>query len=62
MAQTVHIIGTQPQELPWLRMLVGLLRHPDPNVSELTRRALLYLTRSAAARPVTDESTLDHVS
>jgi hypothetical protein len=49
MPQTVYVIGTLPHELRWLRMLVTLLRHPDPNVAELTRQALLYLTRSAAA-------------
>jgi hypothetical protein len=50
MAEIVTVIGTLPQELPWLRMLVALLRHPDPNVAELTRQALLYLTRSAARK------------
>jgi hypothetical protein len=37
------MIGIQPAELPWLRMLVALLRHPHPSTPELTRRALLYL-------------------
>jgi hypothetical protein len=49
MPKTVNVIGALPQELPWLRMLVGLLRHPDPSVAELTRQALLYLTNSAGA-------------
>ena len=54
MAETVYVIGTLPQELPWLRLLVGLLRHPDPNVAELTRQALLYLVQSAATPDAND--------
>jgi hypothetical protein len=49
MPKTVPLIGLQPDELPWLRMLVDLLRHPDPTVPELAHQALLYLSRSAAA-------------
>lgn len=41
------MIGLQPAELPWVRMLVALLRHPDPTVPELARQALLYLSRAA---------------
>jgi hypothetical protein len=47
------MIGIQPAELPWLRMLVALLRHPDPSTPELTRRALLYL-HDAASHPALD--------
>ena len=49
MAHTVPMIGIDPAELAWLRMLVRLLRHPDPVVPELTRQALCYL-ESAASR------------
>jgi hypothetical protein len=42
------MIGIQPAELPWLRMLISLLRHPHPSTPELTRRALLYLRDAAA--------------
>ena len=49
MAQTVSVIGLDPSELPWLHSLVWLLRHPDPQVAELTRQALLYLEASATA-------------
>ena len=45
MSETVSMIGLQAGELRWLRMLVSLLRHPDPAVAELTRQALLYLSR-----------------
>ena len=55
MANTVPMIGIDPGELAWIRMLVLLLRHPDPVVPELTRQALCYLeataSRSGIARP-----------
>ena len=55
MANTVPVIGIEPAELAWIRMLVRLLRHPDPVVPELTRQALRYLeaaaSRSGIARP-----------
>jgi hypothetical protein len=55
MAHTVPVIGIDPAELAWIRMLVLLLRHPDPVVPELTRQALRYLeaaaSRSGTTRP-----------
>jgi hypothetical protein len=58
MANTVPVIGIDPCELPWIRTLVLLLRHPDPVVPELTRQALTYLeaaaSRSGIARPDRD--------
>jgi hypothetical protein len=48
MANTVPVIGIDPAELPWIRLLVLLLRHPDPVVPELTRQALLYLEAAAS--------------
>jgi hypothetical protein len=42
------MIGIQPAELPWLRLLIALLRHPHPITPELTRQALLYLHDAAA--------------
>jgi hypothetical protein len=45
MSQTVSMIGLDSGELTWVRMLVSLLRHPDPAAAELTRQALLYLSR-----------------
>lgn len=44
MAKTIPIIGVDPDELRWMRLLVSLLRHPDPNIPELARQALLYVT------------------
>jgi hypothetical protein len=48
MANTVPVIGIQPAELAWIRMLVLLLRHPDPIIPELTREALRYLEAAAS--------------
>jgi hypothetical protein len=50
MVNTVPIIGIEPAELRWIRMLVCLLRHPDPSMPELARQALLYLTEAAGKR------------
>jgi len=47
MGRSLPIIGVEPEELPWLRLLVALLRHPDPVVPELARQALLYLEKAA---------------
>ena len=49
MAKT-FLIGIEPRELPWLRVLVALLRHPDPAVPELARQALVYLVDGASTR------------
>lgn len=60
MAQFVPI-GVSAEELRWLRMLVGLLRHPDPAVPELARQALLYLMEAASRRDPPHAGALDHV-
>ena len=46
MAKTVSVIGLENSEIYWIRLLVSLLRHPDPSVPELAHHALLYLTES----------------
>jgi hypothetical protein len=61
MAKTVSVIGIEDKELRWIRSLILLLRHPDPSIPELARQALLYLTRSAAERPLQPARTLDQV-
>jgi hypothetical protein len=48
MDHTLQVIGIDPDELAWVRMVVLLLRHPDPVVPELTRQALLYLEAAAS--------------
>jgi hypothetical protein len=52
MANTVTVIGIEPDELGWIRMLVQLLRHPDPVVPELARQALCYLEAAASRNGV----------
>jgi len=46
MAQNLALIGVQPDELPWMRLLVSLLRHSNPTVPELARQALVYVAKS----------------
>ena len=60
MANTVPIMGIETRELRWIRMLVLLLRHPDPTVPELARQALLYLTEAAGKRSIPHTESLDH--
>ena len=43
------LIGLQAREIAWVRLLIGLLRHPDPVVGEVSMEALRYL-ESVAAR------------
>jgi len=58
--KTVPVIGIETSELRWIRMLVSLLRHPDPSVPELARQALVYLTDMAGKRGVSKGEPLDH--
>jgi hypothetical protein len=44
----VGIIGLDPLEIQWVRVVIALLRHPDPVVREVTREALRYLEEVAA--------------
>ena len=57
MDPSVPMIGLHPEELPWIRLLVALLRHPDPTVPELARQALLYLSRAAEAKTSAQSET-----
>jgi hypothetical protein len=50
MAQPVGIIGLDPEELGPVRMLVSLLRHADPSVGNLARKALEYVADTAITR------------
>ena len=60
MPRSVHMIGVEPAELPWLRELIHLLRHPDPAVPELTRQAMRYLQAAAARHTDPEGGQLDH--
>ena len=42
-----YMIGLQPQELDWVRLLIKLLRHHDPLPPELARQALRYVEQIA---------------
>lgn len=41
------MIGLDPREIQWLRLVVELLRHSDPVVREVAREALRYLEELA---------------
>jgi hypothetical protein len=44
------VIGIEPDELRWVKILVSLLRHPNPGIPELARQALQYLVQAANQR------------
>lgn len=48
MVNQVHMIGLEPRELEWIRMLVRFLRHPNPIVAALAREALIYVQTVAS--------------
>jgi hypothetical protein len=47
MAKSVSVIGIDPGELGWVRLLLFLLRHPDTLTSRMVQQALIYLAKSA---------------
>jgi hypothetical protein len=59
MAKNIPVIGVEPSELRWLRLLVFLLRHPDPMVPELARQALLHVEDVASAQTAFQGNALD---
>lgn len=59
MAKSVSMIGVDPGELCWLRLLLFLLRHPDPLIVEMVRQALLYLAKNAHAHAEPTVTPLD---
>jgi hypothetical protein len=61
MAKTISLIGLDPAELPWLRLVIWLLRHPDHDVAELTRQALLYLEAASSPPGPAQPKIRDHV-
>lgn len=61
MAKTIPVIGVDPSELRWLRLLVFLLRHPDSVVPELARQALLHIEEVASDQTSFQLDSLDHV-
>jgi len=59
---TVPVIGVDPAEVPYVRALISLLRHPDPTVGELARHALDYLGDTAARRGIPETRPVDSAS
>jgi|HubBroStandDraft_6_1064221.scaffolds.fasta_scaffold1768508_2 hypothetical protein len=49
-AKPVAVIGIDQDELRWVKIMVSLLRHPNPGIPELARQALQYLVRAADQR------------
>ncbi|MBZ5623599.1 MAG: hypothetical protein LAQ69_33475 [Acidobacteriia bacterium] len=60
MTKTVSVIGIETTEIRWIRLLVSLLRHPDPSMHELARQALLYLADAAEKREASHPQSMDH--
>ncbi len=54
MTRGLGIAGIGPEELVLIRLLVSLLRHPDPSVAELAKQAL-YFVRDSASRLTLDQ-------
>jgi hypothetical protein len=50
LSKPVSVIGIEPDELRWVKILVSLLRHPNPGMPELARQALQYLVQAANQR------------
>ena len=44
------MIGIEADELRWVKILISLLRHPNPGIPELARQALQYLVQAAGQR------------
>jgi hypothetical protein len=49
-AKPVAVIGIDPDELRWVKIMVSLLRHPNPGIPELARQAMQYLVQAADER------------
>ena len=50
LSKPVSMIGIEPDELRWVKILISLLRHPNPGIPELARQALQYLVQAANQR------------
>src|SRR5690242_18455296 len=57
---TVTMAGLRSDELRWVRLLVDLLRHSEPNIPELACQALLYVARSATADEEESQKNLEN--
>jgi hypothetical protein len=50
LSKPVSVIGIEPDELRWVKIMVSLLRHPNPGIPELARQALQHLVQAANQR------------
>jgi hypothetical protein len=50
LSKPLSVIGIEADELRWIKILVSLLRHPNPGIPELARQALQYLAQAASQR------------
>jgi len=62
MTRQMGIAGLEPDELVTVRLLVSLLRHPDPSIAELTRQALNYVRDTSSTRTLDQARALDNAS
>jgi hypothetical protein len=60
-AMPMSVIGIDPDELRWVKIMVSLLRHPNPGIPELTRQALQYLVQAASQRTVSPDPQSEKV-
>jgi hypothetical protein len=60
MPKPIAMIGIQANELRWMRLLLLLLRHPEPGKAELARRALLYLSEPPENADPAADASLDY--
>jgi hypothetical protein len=53
LSKTVSVIGIEPDELQWVKILVSLLRHPGPGIPELARQAMQHIAQSSKSSETT---------
>ncbi len=56
----IHMVGLENQELSWLKLMVKLLRNPNPVVGELARQALKYVEAVGDAAAAEVEAQRPH--
>ena len=62
MAKAVYMIGLQAEEIAAAKLLIALLRHPDPMIQQLTTEAVRYVESVAATRGIPDHQVLNNAS
>lgn len=62
MTRQVGIAGIEPEELDSVRLLIALLRHPDPAAGELARQALDFVRDKSGITALGEARARDHAS